>query len=277
LQKLANTSAAHRNDRHGGPATTYDPQYFRLLEAIEDRHFWFRARNRLIRKLLQPMVAEIGSKCRILEVGCGNGNVLRWLRAACPEGTVVGMELFTEALPFARSRAKCDVVTGDIDRAPFSRSFDIVGAFDVFEHLRDDVGALENVRDMLVPGGKLLLTVPAHRELWSYFDDASHHCRRYEREDLKQKLTKAGFHIQYLTYYMASLYPLILVGRKIATVWSRKHVADGRVHELAARDLRIVPGVNAALSRLLMWECDLVARGRTLPIGASLVAIAAAA
>ena len=252
----------------------YAPRYFQTLEAIDDRHFWFRARNFLISRLAGEIAAARGSQCRVLEIGCGNGNALRWVRKAFPDGTVIGMDLFTDALRSAGPRAKCHVVTGDIALPPFERSFDVIAAFDVLEHLPDDLRALENIRNMLVPGGQFLITVPAHRVLWSYFDEASHHCRRYELDELRTKLTATGFRITFLTYYMATMYPLIYIGRKLAGVWGRKHVVNGEVHRLAAQDLRVLPVVNTALAQLLTWECRYVARRRTLPVGASLLAIA---
>ena len=80
------------NNRTG--QSTYDPGYFSALFAIEDRHFWFRARNRTLFMLASQIVAEKPDGYRVLEVGCGTGNVLRTLRAACPNGVVVGLDLF---------------------------------------------------------------------------------------------------------------------------------------------------------------------------------------
>jgi SAM-dependent methyltransferase len=253
---------------------SYDPQYFDFLRIIEDRHFWFRARTSLLKKLLRDLSAELDSPCRILEIGCGNGNVLRWMRDSCPNGTVVGMDLFPEAVRLARSRAGCEVVAADIGLTPFRRSFHVVGAFDVLEHLEDDIQALENMRELLVRRGKLLLTVPAHPELWSYFDEASRHCRRYKLDELRKKLLAAGFSITFLTYYMAAMYPIIYFGRKLTTAIGRQNRSEGRAYELASKDFRIVPGLNGALAALLQWECDKVARRTTLPFGASLLAIA---
>ena len=149
----------------------YDPYYFAPLAAIEDRHFWFRARNRTLAALLARLTAPLADGYRVLEVGCGTGNVLRVLEQTCRRGLVVGMDLYGEGLTFARGRTHCPLVRGDMSHPPFEARFDLIGLFDVLEHLADDRRVLRDVRAMLAPGGRLVLTVPAHPELWSYFDE----------------------------------------------------------------------------------------------------------
>ena len=153
---------------------------------------------------------------RVLEVGCGTGNVLRMLERHCRRGTVVGMDLFAEGLHYARQRTACGLVQGDVRTPPFGAAFDLIGLFDVLEHLPDDRQILADLHRMLVPGGHLLVTVPAHRALWSYFDEAAHHCRRYAAPDLRRKLVAAGYRVDYLTQYMAALFPLVWLGRRLA-------------------------------------------------------------
>ena len=83
----------------------YDPSFFEQLAKVEDRHFWFRARNRLIFGITRKLTARLEPGYRVLEVGCGTGNVLRVLRQACPEGKVVGLELWLDGLRFAQQRS----------------------------------------------------------------------------------------------------------------------------------------------------------------------------
>ncbi|HYM09479.1 MAG TPA: class I SAM-dependent methyltransferase [Bryobacterales bacterium] len=271
-----------------GPAATgaarsgYDPAFFARLYAIEDRHFWFRSRNRVIGSLVRRVTAGLAPGYRVLEVGCGTGNTLRVVEQACPHGTVTGMDLFAEGLLFARSRTACPLVCGDMHAPPFDARFELIGLFDVLEHLPDDLQVLRDLHAMLAPGGVLLLTVPAHPSLWSYFDEASHHCRRYEAADLERKLTGAGYRVEYATEYMAGIFPLVWLGRRLSGLARRRSLdtsasgRDGadRARLLATDELRIIPGVNALLSLLLAPEAPLIARGRRLPIGSSIVAVA---
>src|SRR5690349_10563409 len=87
--------------------SSYEPAYFAQLFAIEDRHFWFRARNRVLGRLVAGLTRGLPPGYRVLEVGCGTGTVLHTLEQACPAGTVIGMDLFAEGLAFARRRTTC--------------------------------------------------------------------------------------------------------------------------------------------------------------------------
>jgi SAM-dependent methyltransferase len=117
---------------------SYDPAYFAPLFAIEDRHFWFRARNQVIATLVRQLTVGLAPGYRVLEVGCGTGNVLRVLEQVCPAGTVIGMDLFAEGLRYARRRTNCPLVQGDVQAAPYATSFALIGLFDVLKHLPDD-------------------------------------------------------------------------------------------------------------------------------------------
>jgi SAM-dependent methyltransferase len=248
----------------------YDATYVRLLPAAEDRHFWFRARNAVIAAVLSRIVPALPSGYRALEIGCGTGNTLRVLESACRPGALVGMDAQYEGLAVARRRVSCPLVQADIRQAPFAAAlrFDLVGLFDVLEHIPDDGGALSTIRTRMLPGARLLLTVPAGPELWSAFDVASRHCRRYTPQGLRGMLTSAGFEVEYLSPFMAALYPLAWVKRR----WTGAH--RGRGGDPVADDLRIVPVVNGALAWLLGREARLIAAGRSLPFGTSLLAVA---
>src|SRR5690349_11902313 len=87
-------SAVSAPEKPSAIPSSYDPDLFRTLFTVEDRHFWFRARNRLIRTLTRQVTARLPAGYRVLEVGCGTGNVLRYLEQASPRGTVIGMDLF---------------------------------------------------------------------------------------------------------------------------------------------------------------------------------------
>lgn len=250
----------------------YDPYYFAPLAAVEDRHFWFRARNRALSALVERLTAGLPDGYRVLEVGCGTGNVLRVLEQVCSRGIVVGMDLYAEGLAFARQRTRCPLVRADLTTPPFHARFDLIGLFDVLEHLPDDRRVLGDLHRMLAPGGRLILTVPAHPWLWSYFDEESGHQRRYRAGELREKLGTAGYTVEYLTPYMAAILPLVWLGRRLAGLFDRRSNRDR-----AARDLRITPGVNEVLSRLLSLEAGRIARRRPLPFGASFLVVAAKA
>jgi len=211
---------------------------------------------------------------RILEVGCATGNVLRVLEQACPRGTVVGLDLLAEDLQYAHQRTSCDLVRGDAENLPFCARFDLIGLFDVLEHLYDDNQVLLDMRSVLRPGGVLFLTVPAHPSWWSYYDEANQHLRRYAPSELQNKLVKAGYSIEYVTQFNASIFPLVWI-RRWVTMWiGRDSNRSSRTRDMALRELRILPFANDLLTFLLAQEARLLARRRRLPIGTSLLAIA---
>lgn len=251
----------------------YNPAYFDQLFRIEDRHFWFRTRNRILCALVEQITRPLSGGCKVLEIGCGNGNVLRHLQRTCPGHMVIGMDAFAEGLRLARRRNCLHLVQGDATQHPFRSQFDLVGIFDVLEHVPDDDGLLRQIRDLLRPGGVLLITVPARKSLWSYFDDASGHCRRYEFEELRRKLQGAGYEVEYLTPYMMTLLPLIWLGRRVSNLTRRLRNSPSHA-DMVLTELRLVPGVNGLLQFCLNWEVPRVVRRRRLLVGTSLLAVA---
>ena len=255
---------------------SYDPEFFSELARIESTHFWFRTRNRVIATLAEQVTKDLAAGYRVLEVGCGTGNVLRALERACPGGNVVGMDLYAQGLAFARTRTSCSLVQGNLEQAGFGVQFDVIGAFDVVEHLPDDLKILRSIRSLLKPWGVLLLTVPAHQSLWSYFDEAAHHCRRYEPADMRNKLHQTGFEIEFLSQFMASIYPLLWLVRRFRSV-GRRPVSTRSPEmnrNLSMEELRIVPVVNELLTFVLMQEAKLLKSRFVLPIGSSLIVAA---
>lgn len=253
----------------------YDPGHFAALFAVEDRHFWFGARNAALATVIEQIVPSLPRRYRVLEIGCGTGNTLRMLKKACAGADlIVGMDLFAEGLRYAQQRSGLPLVQARIEHAPFLEPFDLIGMFDVLEHIDDDAGTLARVRGMLRPGGGLVVSVPAHMALWSRFDEESHHCRRYEPGELGDRLTHAGFSIEYLTPFMASLYPVVRLARWL----------QGRAREVRRRlesaetsavltDLKVWPGLNEAVGFVLRREVAVLRRRGRLPIGTSLLAV----
>jgi SAM-dependent methyltransferase len=253
-------------------SSSYTSAFFEPLFAVEDRHFWFRARNDLLTAVCAGLTAGRPPGYRVLEIGCGNGNVLQALERACPAGTVIGMDLFSEGLGYARRRTDAPLLQGDMHHSPFRGRFELVGMFDVLEHLDDDMRVLRDLRALLADDGHLVLTVPAGQELWSYFDEAAHHRRRYDPASLRERLAAAGYEVVRCTPFMLSLYPLVWAGRRVAAAMDRLRPRGEEA--LAVDELRVRPGLNELILGLLQQEARLVAAGRDLPLGTSLLAVA---
>ena len=242
----------------------FDPAFFDRLPEVEPRSFWFRARNRLIVSVLRRHFSAAHS---LLEVGCGTGFVLAGLREAFPAWRLVGSELFPEALEYARERldGAVELVELDAREMPYEGEFDVVGAFDVIEHIADDEGVLSGMRRAVTGGGGLLLMVPQHPRLWSEADDLAHHVRRYTRRELVGKVRAAGFEVGSATSFVSSLLPAMVLSRLARRISPRPYdpVAELR------------PGaLNAVFERILDGERRLIERGVSLPAGGSLLVVA---
>jgi SAM-dependent methyltransferase len=240
----------------------YDARLFEQLAGLEDRSFWFRARNRLIVQAVNKL-ASPGD--RFLEVGCGTGYVLRALAEECGL-EVTGSEMLGDGLEHARRRVpQATLVELDAREMSYDKQFDLAGAFDVLEHIEDDTRALRGLHRALRPGGALVITVPQHPRLWSDADEHAHHVRRYRRSELVERVRNAGFEEIRTTSFVTSLLPLMMVSR-----WRQRRFA--RPYDAAAELVPPEP-LNRMLEIMLRWECSLIARGVSLPVGGSLLLV----
>lgn len=239
----------------------YNPVDFSHIAAVEDRHFWFVERNRLIGWALAKYFPSATS---FADIGCGTGVVLRALERTFPQLTLTGIDPFPEALAIAQSRLdRTTLRLGDIINLGGTGEFDVVGSFDVVEHIPDDLAALASLREAVKPGGGLLLAVPQHRFLWSVSDEIGLHQRRYERKELARKVRSAGFRILRLTSFVSFLLPI---------VWMQRRRAVSK--EDALSELRIGSAANFAGGTLMALERLLIRSGLSLPVGSSLLLVA---
>lgn len=264
------------SERNDSPVQeSYDPIFFKHLTSVEDEHFWFRTRNEIIRSLIEQIVGKFSKGYKVLEIGCGTGNVLRVLGEACLDGMLIGSDLHFGGLKFARSRVTSPLIQADLHFLPFKSKFNLIGLFDVIEHIPNDEEVLNHLNRMITPGGYLFLTVPAHPSLWSYFDEGAHHCRRYQQQELEIKLHSAGFEIEFLTQYMAFTFPLMWLARRFTgLVNGNKSISIERATRLTLAEFKVTPLVNPILTWLLRYEVQILTRRRKLPFGTSLLVLA---
>lgn len=254
-------------------SATFSAELFEPLFAAEDRHFWFRSRNRCIAAAARSL-PNYGTVKKVIEHGCGTGFVLAELQRIFPQAEVTGADLFAEGLAFARRRFAGTLLQVDVLNAGFKEAFDAAGFFDVLEHLDDDVMVLRALREQLRPGGVLLVTVPAHMALWSDYDVTACHRRRYSGRQLTARLAEAGFRVEYCTQFMSVLFPLMWVKRRLRR--SASAAGPGTQTDVTREmaDLKINPLANRLLELVLRPEAWLIGRRIRLPLGTSLLAVA---
>jgi len=241
----------------------FDEGSFEHLPLAEERSFWFRSRNRLIVWALRRYFPNAQS---MLEVGCGTGFVLAGVRNAFPYMRLVGGELFRAGLEVAAQRVPdAELLELDARKLPFEAEFDIVGAFDVLEHIEEDDKALLEMRAALRPGGGLVVTVPQHPALWSAVDEYSRHVRRYRRSELLTKLSASGFEIVHWTSFVSLLLPVLAL--------SRRRFRGAKAYDPLS-EYRAPPFVDSAFGWVLTVERALIRFGLSLPAGGSLLAVA---
>ncbi len=243
-------------------STPFPVESFGPLAAAEAKHWWFRARNRVLLWVLQNKILSFHT---FLEVGCGTGYVLEAVRQTYPKATLYGSEFFEEGLVFARQRIPTATFTQlDARLLEDNQRYDVIGAFDVLEHISEDVQVLENLARALTSSGRLLITVPQHTWLWSSVDEQACHVRRYSRRELVRKVRAAGFEIQYVTSFVSLLLPLMFLAR------SR---AKGSDYDPMA-EFQISPWLNRTLELIMSLELKLLKVGITFPMGGSLLLLA---
>lgn len=232
------------------------------IASLEEEHWWFLGRGLLVRALVERECARRGGRVgRLVDVGSGTGAILRELSPLAAEA--VGVEVDERALALSRGRG-LDIRVAPADRLPFAdATVDVATAFDVLEHLDDDVAAAAELRRVLRAGGAAIVTVPAYRWLWSEHDVRHHHRRRYTRTTLRRTLESAGLEVHRLGYLMSLLLPLALVERLAA-----------RARRRPPRGLAVPPApVNALLLGVVAAERRLVLAGG-LPFGLTVFAVA---
>ena len=242
----------------------FKPEFFQNLAKLEGQNFWFRARNKLI---VATLLKFFPNAKKFFEIGCGTGLVLSGIKQACPQLDLRGSEIFCKGLEYASERLnKVELFQMDARRIPFSNEFDVIGAFDVLEHIVEDQLVLGEMHKALRPGGGLIVTVPQHQFLWGPADDHACHVRRYSAAEIKEKLERGGFILERLTSFVSFLFPLMVASR----LWQKR--SKGDFNELA--ELQISGWKNAVLEKVLDFERWLIRRGLNFPFGGSLLVVA---
>jgi SAM-dependent methyltransferase len=233
------------------------------MAELDQRHWWYRARREVLaalirRRALPPPGAQL------LEIGCGTGHNLAMLGRF---GHVDALELDASARAIAEQRLGRPVMSSPLPelRGVPEHRYDLIGAFDVIEHIADDRAAVASIATRLKPGGRLVITVPAHQWMWSAHDTVNHHQRRYSRRALARLVGESPLKLEAIGYFNSLLFPLA-VAQRLAS----------RVSGSDNSDLALPPApVNYVLERAFAAERFLIGR-LPLPPGLSLFAVGSA-
>jgi SAM-dependent methyltransferase len=236
---------------------------YQQMAELDQRHWWYRARREVLAELIRRIV-DPPKDADILEIGCGTGHNLAMLGDF---GRVDALELDDEARAHAQKRLGRSVMSAPLPQLAGvpEHHYDLIGAFDVIEHIDDDEAAIASIATRLKPSGKFVMTVPAHQWMWSAHDVVNHHRRRYSKRRLKLLIENSPLKLERIGYFNCLLFPLA-VAERLSSRLRKKDEADLK---LPAAPL------NRALERVFAAERHLVARV-PLPPGLSLFAVASA-
>jgi len=232
---------------------------------VEDKSFWFRHRNNCIIELVRKFPPF--KKKPIFDVGGGNGFVAKGLIDAGWD--VVLVEPGPSGVKNGMKRGLEHVICGTTHSAGFQNgSLPAIGVFDVVEHIKDDIGFLHHLRDLLEPGGMLYLTVPAFNFLWSHEDVEAGHFRRYTIASMKMKLLAAGLNPVFGTYIFSVLPLPVLVFRTLP--YRLGFAQRFKKEKISAKDHVISEGFfSRLLTKLLGCELNFIKRNKFLAFGGS--------
>jgi SAM-dependent methyltransferase len=233
------------------------------MAELDATHWWYRARREVLARLIERAVT-LPPEPRILEVGCGTGHNLPMLQRF---GRVDATEIDGFARVIASKRlghAVRDAALPELKEVP-DRTYDLVAILDVLEHVEEDRASLASMAGKLRPGGRILLTVPAHPWMWSAHDDVNHHKRRYTKKTFRAAVADAGLKLELLTYFNSLLFPAAAAARLAGRMAGNKDSDDS---------LPPAP-LNRLLERIFGLEAYAIGR-LPFPPGVSLAAIVSA-
>jgi SAM-dependent methyltransferase len=236
---------------------------YKQMAELDQRHWWYRARRDVIAALIRRR-ARPPAGAKVLEIGCGTGHNLGMLREF---GAVDALELDEEARSVAESRLGKTVMSAPLPELSgvAEHEYDLIGAFDVVEHIVEDDAALASIAARLRPGGKLVITVPAHQWMWSAHDVVNHHKRRYSKAALRRLIERSPLRLEAIGYFNSLLFPAAIAERLFSKVRGKDEA-----------DLTLPPApLNTALEKAFAAERHLIGRV-PLPPGLSLFAVASA-
>jgi 2-polyprenyl-3-methyl-5-hydroxy-6-metoxy-1,4-benzoquinol methylase len=227
---------------------------FELLHHMEDS-WWYRGRAAVVRGVLAERMEQVKKgKKNVLDFGAGYGGMFNEL---AEHGDVYAFEPDSEAKSVARTHKYKDIYESEADA--LKNSYELIGLFDVLEHIEDDLGFLARAKGSLKKDGTLAITVPANPFLWSVHDVSHQHFRRYTKKTLSDVLQSTGYRVEYLSYWNAALFLPAVLARMLGSTGEGTFARSGRLENLMLEIVRI----EASIIRKI-----------PLPFGVSLVALA---
>lgn len=244
--------------------------YYKEYYNYERQHWWFVAREKLIINTIKSHVL-LTSTCKvnlkILNIGCSTGRSSEYLAQF---GEVTSLEYDKECCDFTTQKTGLQIINGSITELPFEdKSFDLVCAFDVIEHVEDHEKAVEEMKRVADKNGVLFITVPAFMSLWSHHDEVNYHFRRYKIKEVNDLFCKKSDGVKmYSTYFNSLLFLPILLFRKASNIFKFGDKRKGAGSDFESYNNSFL---NKILFNIMHFEKIFIKNKITLPFGVSLL------
>lgn len=246
------------------PAGIMRKDLYQELYDLEKDYWWHVGKRTLIEKLIRKYLLKRKNR-KLVDVGCGSGLMLEVLKKY---GEPFGVDLSEEALKFCRQRGLNNVYKADVTSLPFKKDqVDLVIALDLIEHVVDDVAAFKEFNRVLRSGGIIIISVPAFKFLWSYWDEMLGHQKRYTTGSLSKAITEAGFKVEKVGYSNSMILLPTLVMRKL------KSLRRVNPEEQASDFIHTPSSLNKLLTSYYSLETSIAANVK-IPAGLSVIAVA---
>lgn len=221
------------------------------LWKLNKDNFWNNNKDKILMKLV--------SGERVLDVAGGTGSFS--LKLAYAGKDVTYIDLSKKYYKIAKERAKqqgakIEFICDDFTTHKFKDKFDCIVLGGFIEHIKDDVGLLQIIYDLLKPKGRIVLLTSAYPWLYSNFDEGVGHYRRYSKQGLKQKMQKSGFEVEFMKYWDIIGIPVLVMSK----LFGRMLVSDTELN-------------NKFLNNLLDKWFQIFENKMIIPLGLSLFAM----
>ncbi len=234
------------------------------MAEIQQKHWWYEGRRNIIAGVISTLSLKPSKDNNILEIGCGTGANLNTLKEF---GNVHGAEPHDFAREYSREVSGSPIEDAFLpNNIPFDKNFDLIGAFDVIEHVDEDLDSLRAINNRLNKDGYAVFTVPAFQWLWSKHDEVNHHKRRYTKKQFNKLLIDADYDVELISYYNFWLFPIVAAIRGIKNITkSTNETGDVKLPNSSL--------VNSVWCKVFSSENILIKSRIPLPFGVSIIAV----
>lgn len=232
---------------------------------IERIHWWWEGRRELVKLMLLNKKPK-----NILDVGCGTGETLSFLKDLYPRAKLYGVDTSQKAINYSKKRGHKNIYKSNANKLPFKDGlFDIILFLDVLEHIKDDQSVIDEAKRVLKKGGTILITSPGLSFIWSEHDTKQGHKRRYTRRAIRKLAKTASLKDEFVSYFNFFLSPPIILIRLLSNLPKFKKFSDydsGINYDIAKKGFP-----NSILRFIFVNEVRMIKYLR-YPVGISVVA-----